>query len=66
MWGAGVLYCTVHKSIVHHSAARALSFLFRLSGAKVGAINDDMRVLSILNSFFFIKLDQALYMKGLG
>ena len=40
------LCSTLH--IVHHSADRALSFLFRLSRTNVGSINDDIRVPSLL------------------
>ena len=46
-WGSGgvfvftihILYCTY--TVVHHSADSVWSFLFRLSRAKVGAIDDD-------------------------
>ena len=40
------IYCTVH--IVHHSADRALSLLFRLSRANVGFVKSDIQVSSLL------------------
>ena len=44
--GCGVFVWTVN--LVHHSADRALSILFRLSRAKVGTINDGRAALSVL------------------
>ena len=38
-----ICICTYMYSIVYHVADRALSFLFRLSGAKVDSIKDDGR-----------------------
>ena len=44
--GCGVFVWTVN--LVHQSADRSLSILFRLSRAKVGTINDERAALSVL------------------